>query len=121
MKKDTRTIIGFIVIIFILMLGYSTFTNYIEEYKTINEVFSEKDNRMIWVNGSIQKGSFVPSSSGEYTFILTDGISSMNVSFTGELPLSFSPDSNVVLLGTLNNSTFYASRMITKCPTKYKG
>lgn len=121
MKLDSRIIIGSIVIIFVLVLSYSTFSNYIEEYKTINEALSEKENKMIWVNGSIQKDSFISLNTGEYTFVLTDGVSTMNVSFIGELPLSFGMDSKIVVLGTVNNSTFHATRMITKCPTKYEG
>src|SRR4030067_2820031 len=120
MKIDSRIIIGLIVIIFVIVLSYSMFSNYIEEYKTINEAHSEKENKMIWVNGSIQRGSFTSLNMGEYIFVLTDGASTMNVSFIGELPLSFGMDSNIVILGTLNNSSFYASRMITKCPTKYE-
>lgn len=119
MKIDSRIIIGCLVIIFIIILAYSTFSNYIEEYKTINEAINEKENKMIWVNGSIQKGSFISSVNGEYTFALTDGFSTMNVNFAGELPLSFAADSNVVILGTINNSTFHATKIITKCPTKY--
>ena len=121
MKIDPRAIIGLIVIVFVIVLSYSMFSNYIEEYKTINEANSEKENKMIWVNGSIQKGSFTSLNTGEYIFVLTDGTSTMNVSFIGELPLSFGIDSNIVILGTTNNSTFHASRMITKCPTKYEG
>ena len=121
MKIDSRAIIGLIVIVFVFVLSYSMFSNYIEEYKTINEANSEKENKMIWVNGSIQKGSFTSLNTGEYIFVLTDGTSTMNVSFIGELPLSFGIDSNIVILGTTNNSTFHASRMITKCPTKYEG
>lgn len=119
MKIDSRILIGSLVIIFILILAYSTFSNYIEEYKTINEAITEKEDKIIWVNGSILKGSFISLENGEYTFTLTDGISTMNVSFAGELPLSFSPDSNVVILGTINNSKFHAIKIITKCPTKY--
>ncbi|NJD51789.1 MAG: cytochrome c maturation protein CcmE [Candidatus Methanoperedens sp.] len=121
MKIDSRVIIGSVVIIFILVLSYSTFSNYIEKYKTIDEALLEKENKMMWVNGSIQKGSFAPLNTGEYTFVLTDGVSTMNVSFIGELPLSFGMDSKIVILGTMNDSTFHATKIITKCPTKYEG
>jgi cytochrome c-type biogenesis protein CcmE len=58
---------------------------------------------------------------GEYTFVITDGISMMNVSFTGELPSSLGTESDVVIQGTFKDSTFYATKMITRCPTKYQG
>lgn len=121
MKIDTRIIIGILIVIFILVLGYSTFTNYFEKYSTVSQALEEKTDKMIWVNGTIKKDSFSSFISGEYRFILTDGYSDMNVSFAEELPLSLGIESEVVLLGRLDNSTFYATKMITKCPTKYKG
>lgn len=121
MKIDNRIIIGILIIIFIFVLGYSTFTNYFEKYSTISQALDQKSDEMIWVNGTIKKDSFTSSISGEYRFILTDGFSDMNVSFTEELPLSMGMESEVILLGKLENSTFHATRIITKCPTKYNG
>jgi cytochrome c-type biogenesis protein CcmE len=121
MKIDNRIIIGILIIIFILVLGYSTFTNYFEKYSTVSQALDEKTDKMIWVNGTIKKDSLTSFITGEYLFILTDGISDMNVSFREELPPSFGTESEVVLLGKLDNSTFHATKMITKCPTKYKG
>lgn len=121
MKIDNRIIIGILIIIFILVLGYSTFTNYFEKYNTVSQTLNEKTEEMIWVNGTIKKDSFTSFVSGEYKFIITDGISDMNVSFSEELPLSLGIESEIVLLGKLDNSTFIATKMITKCPTKYNG
>lgn len=121
MKIDNRILIGILIVIFILVLGYSTFTNYFEKYNTVSQALNEETGKMIWVNGSIKKDSFASSISGEYQFILTDGFSDMNVSFTEELPSSLGIESEVVILGKLDNSTFYATKMITKCPTKYNG
>lgn len=121
MKIDNRIVIGILIIIFILVLGYSTFTTYFEKYSTVSQALDEKTDKMIWVNGTIKKDSFTSFISGEYRFILTDGFSDMNVSFTEELPPSIGIESEVVLLGQLDNSTFHATKMITKCPTKYNG
>lgn len=121
MKIDTRIIIGALVIVFVLALGYSTTSNYLVKYKTVSEVAREDPNEMIWVNGTILKGSFASLNTGEYIFVITDGSSMMNVSFTGELPSSLSMESNIVIFGTRSGSTFQATKMITKCPTKYQG
>ncbi len=119
-KIETRIIIGAIVIIFVFVLGYSTVSSYLVRYKTVSEVALENPNGILWINGTIVSGSFTSLNTGEYTFVITDGISQMNVSFTGELPSSLGTESQVVLLGAFRNSIFHATKMITKCPTKYE-
>ena len=121
MKTDTRIIVGALVIVFVLALGYSTVSSYLVKYKTVSEVVREETEDFTWVNGTVLKGSFNSLNTGEYTFIITDGISMMNVSYTGELPSSLGTESDIVLLGELRNSTFTATKMITRCPTKYQG
>lgn len=107
--------------LFVLALGYSTVSNYLVQYKTVSEAAQQNTSSMIWVNGTIVKGSFTSLNTGEYTFVITDGISRMNVSFTGELPSSLGADADIVLLGSLQNSTFHAAKLLAKCPTKYQG
>ena len=121
MKTDTRIIIGIIVIVFVLALGYSTVSNYLVKYKTVSEVLQERPKELTWVNGTMLEGSFSSLDTGGYTFGITDGTSTMNVSFTGELPSSLGTESDIIILGTLRNSTFHATKMIAKCPTKYQG
>ena len=121
MKIDTRIIIGVLVIIFVLALGYSTVSNYLVEFKTVSEVTGKNVTGMIWVNGTIVDGSFVSLNTGGYNFIMTDGISRMNVNFTGELPSSLGTDAEIVVFGTFDTATFQSSKMVAKCPTKYKG
>lgn len=82
-KINTRIIIGVLVIVFVLALGYSTVSSYLVQYKTVSEVALENPKGIVWVNGTILKGSFTSLNTGEYTFVITDGISMMNVSFTG--------------------------------------
>ncbi|MDO9098747.1 MAG: cytochrome c maturation protein CcmE [Candidatus Methanoperedens sp.] len=120
-KIDTRITIGILVMLFVLALGYSTVSNYLVQYKTVSEAAQQNTSGMIWVNGTIVKGSFTSLNTGEYTFVITDGVSRMNVSFTGELPSSLGADADLVLLGSLQNSTFYAAKLLAKCPTKYQG
>ncbi len=120
-KIDTRIIIGILVIIFVLALGYSTVSNYLVQYKTVSETARQNTTSMIWVNGTIVKGSFTSLNTGEYTFVITDGVSNMNVSFTGELPSSLGTEADIVLLGTFRDNTFHATKLLAKCPTKYKG
>jgi cytochrome c-type biogenesis protein CcmE len=120
-KLDTRIITGILVIFFVLALGYSTVSNYLVKYNTVTGIMQDNPKEMVWVNGTMMKESFFPLDTGEYTFVITDGLSMMNVSFKGVLPSSFGTESDIVLLGTYSDRKFYATKMITKCPTKYQG
>ncbi|MCG2737327.1 MAG: cytochrome c maturation protein CcmE [Candidatus Methanoperedenaceae archaeon] len=121
MKIDTRVVTGILVIVFVLALGYSTVSSYLIEYKTVSQAASGNSAGMIWVNGTMLKGSLSPQNTGEYTFMLTDGVSMMNVSFAGELPSSLGSDADIVIYGTFSERTFNAVKMISRCPTKYQG
>ncbi len=121
MKIDTRVVTGILVIVFVLALGYSTVSSYLIEYKTVSQAVGGNSTGMIWVNGTILKGSFASLNTGEYTFVLTDGVSVMNVSFAGELPSSLGADADIVIYGTFGEKTFNAAKMISRCPTKYQG
>lgn len=120
-KIDTRIIIGILVIIFVLVLGYSTVSNYLVRYKTVSETARQAPAGIIWVNGTIVSDSFTSLNTGEYTFVVTDGTSMMNVSFTGELPSLLGAEAEIVMLGTFKDNTFHATKLISKCPTKYRG
>jgi cytochrome c-type biogenesis protein CcmE len=120
-KVDTRIIIGSLVAVLILALGYSTVSEYLVEYKTVSEVLKEDTGDFIWVNGTMKEGSLTVAGGSEHFFVLTDGVSVMNVSFRGDLPSSLGTESEILVYGILRGSTFHATRMITKCPTKYEG
>ncbi len=120
-KIDTRIVIGLFVIVFVIALGYSTVSNYLIEYRTVSEVLNGNPAGILWVNGTIMKGTFTSLNSGEYTFALTDGVSTMNVSFSGDLPSSLGAEADIVIYGTFSNTTFHAVKMISRCPTKYQG
>lgn len=108
-------------IVFVITLGYSTVNNYLVRYQTVSEVASENPTETIWVNGTIVEDSFTSLNNGEYVFVLTDGSSTMNVRYSGDLPSSLGTESDIVILGTYRDTTFHATKLIAKCPTKYKG
>ena len=122
MKKiDTRILIGVLVIIFVLALGYSTVNNYLIEYKTVSEVSKETFTGIIWINGTIVEGTFETTGTNEYAFELTDGTETITVNYIGQLPSTLGTKAEVVIMGSFKYSTFSASKLISKCPTKYEG
>ena len=124
-KIDMRYFIGVLVILFVIFLGYSTVSDYLVQYHSVSDVSHENPAGMVWMNGTMQKNSLISSNTGVYTFSVTDGISVINVSYSGELPSSLSTESDVVIFGNYDynngNPVFYAEKLTAKCPTKYEG
>ena len=115
-----KVILTILVIILCIMLGYTTVSNYMIEYTTINEILeSETAHRDIHVVGTIEPDSFTHLYNDSYTFILTDDTASMNVTYTGSLPPSFSENSEIVIIGTMDSGTFISTKLIARCPSKF--
>jgi len=115
-----KVILAILVIILCIMLGYTTVSNYMVEYTTINEILESKTvHRGVHVVGTIEPDSFTHIYNSSYTFILTDDTASMNVIYTGSLPPSFSENSEIVIIGTMDSGTFISTKLITRCPSKF--
>ena len=55
------------------------------------------------------------------TFIITDGLESLDVVYKGTMPNNFGDQTQVVIEGKLDSSgEFQASSIMTKCPSKYE-
>lgn len=117
---NKKIILAVFVIILCIMLGYTTVSNYMIEYNTINEILESKTAQNdIHVVGTIEPGSFTHLYNDSYTFILTDDTASMNVIYTGSLPSSFSENSEIVIIGTMESDTFISTKLIARCPSKF--
>ncbi len=117
---NKKIILAVLVIILCIMLGYTTVSNYMIEYSTINEILESKTAQNdIHVVGTIEPGSFTHLYTDSYTFILTDDTASMNVIYTGSLPSSFSENSEIVIIGTMESGTFISTKLIARCPSKF--
>ena len=119
-RYNKKIILAVLVIILCAMLGYTTVSNYMIEYSTISETLESKTaQRDIHVTGIIEPGSFTHLYNDSYTFILTDDTASMNVIYTGSLPSSFSENSEIVIIGTMESDTFISTKLIARCPSKF--
>lgn len=52
-------------------------------------------------------------------FLITDGVHTLPVSYTGVVPDIFRDGRQVVVEGALAGDTFEATTLLAKCPTKY--
>ncbi len=87
----------------------------VSEVKAHPELYSGKEIQLI---GNITG----PLSSGlqGLEFGLTDGTTSIRVSYVGPIPQNFMEGIRVVIIGKLNaDGNFFADQILTKCPSKY--
>ena len=71
------------------------------------------------VNGTVVPGS-IERDGLTTTFVVTDGDSDMSVTTDRPLPDTFKDSSEVVVKGGFVGSTFNATEVLAKCPSKFK-
>lgn len=110
---------GLLTILFCIAMGYSAVNNYIIRYHTVSEVIAEPTIGDVRVSGKLVG---TPVNDGKfYNFQITDGNATLCVIYNGNLPSSFSINSDVVVLGRMDeNKKFQATSVITKCPSKFE-
>lgn len=85
---------------------------------------SEMDS-FVLVGGEVRMtGTVVPGSIERdgltTTFSVTDGQTAVEVHTESPMPDAFMDRSEVVAIGTLEGETFVATRVLAKCPSKFK-
>ena len=128
MKKKQRFILG--VSIVIVLLAYLVFIGVPSSSYEVSQAIADKANltdKVILINGTMVQGTDKwDSFNRTLTFKLTDGISTIDVVFTGDKP-NLPPEAEentvqAVVTGKFDdNDVFKAYQMLTKCPSKYEG
>ena len=75
------------------------------------------------VNGKVADGSIHRLPSGQdVSFVMTDGQTTLPVSYHGIIPDTFVEGADVVVKGSLDaqSGTFHADELLAKCPSKYE-
>ncbi|VVB85169.1 Cytochrome c-type biogenesis protein CcmE [uncultured archaeon] len=129
MNKKQRFILG--VIIVIALIGYLVLIGVPSSTYEVSQAVADKANltdKVILINGSMVKGSDKwDSFNRSLTFKLTDGITTIDVVYSGDKPNLPSQQDDprevqAVVTGLFDkNNVFRASSMLTKCPSKYEG
>jgi len=93
-------------------------------YLTVTEFMetTDRSNEGFRINGKVEEGSIVRRESGEdVTFLMTDGSSTLPVSYHGIIPDTFVDGADVVVEGSLqSDGQFQAHLLLAKCPSKYE-
>lgn len=128
MKRRKLVIVGLVVCLALGFLGYVVYTllgSSLDYYQTVSELKAK--GRSVYDQGVRVNGNVVPESiefdteSITLTFIITDDKETLDVSYKGTIPDNFEDDTQVVLEGKLHSTgIFHASKIITKCPSRYE-
>ena len=93
-------------------------------YMTVTEFMQldnsgDADSR---INGSVLAGTIDRMPTGlDANFVISDGTTSIPVSYHGVIPDTFVDDAPVVVEGRLqDDGTFVAHTLLAKCPSKYE-
>lgn len=118
---NIKVIIAVIVIIVAIAFGASSFLESNIEYGTFSKAI--ETSKKIQVKGEWVKDqpTTFDLEKGEFHFYLKDeGGKTLPVVFKGAKPNNFEIATSVVVKGKYQDNAFFASEILTKCPSKYE-
>jgi len=113
---------GFILVVFIGLIGYLVTQTNIKYENDINKV--KVENRTVKATGKWvrEKDYNYDSKNRMFTFYMKDDQGNqMKVVFKGAIPNNFKSAQSLVVTGKYKNGYFMANSILTKCPSKYQG
>ena len=119
---NKRTIIGGLIIIIFLVVGFFAFKDSKIEYTNFKA--ASENHKTCQVKGSWikDKDSKFDANTNQFTFWMKDeNNSEMKVVLDGSKPNNFDMAENVVAKGKMADGYFHAKEVLTKCPSKYEG
>jgi len=126
MNKTRKNMLGIGIIgIMIISLGATSFTNALSYYYEVSEFVTIADSlngKVVNVNGTIASGSTIwEPEKARLTFNLSDNNATITVVSNDGIPGSYKEGIPAVVTGYFVNNTLQATRVLTKCPSKYGG
>ena len=112
---------GVIIVVFFVIMGYlltETNIKYEEDFSQI-----EKSEGTIKATGSWvkEKKYQIDKQKNIFSFYIKDFKGKeIKVVYKGAIPNNFESSTSVVVTGKYKNGSFYASDILTKCPSKYE-
>lgn len=119
---NKRYIIGVIIIVVFIVVGFFAFVDTKVEYANFtNAVETHKKVQVkgTWVK---DKDARFDATTNKFTFYMMDeNNTEMKVVLDGAEPNNFKMAESVVAKGKIKDGSFYATDVLTKCPSKYEG
>lgn len=117
-SKIIKVSVIVIVALIVVLLVYQAIPG---QYLSVSDVVNNYDtyrSGQVQVMGNVSR--IISSAGGNLTFILTDGKTSINVTYTGASVQNFKEGITVAVIGKLlSKSLIRANQILTKCPSKY--
>ncbi len=121
MSKQARIIVGIVIVVVFLVVGFMSFMDSKIEYVNFTEAQSRQ--RTVEVKGQWvkNKDSKFDVGTNQFTFYMKDdNATEMKVVFDGAKPNNFEVAEAVVVKGKVKGDYFAAKDILTKCPSKYE-
>lgn len=117
-----RYLIGGIILILFAFFALRSFNLNKIDYSNFDGASSTSN--VVQVSGALvkEKSYAYDSEKNEFTFYMKDDkAKEVKVIFSGAKPNNFDLAPKVVVKGSYKNNCFYATEILTKCPSKYEG
>ncbi|OGU33466.1 MAG: cytochrome C biogenesis protein [Ignavibacteria bacterium GWA2_35_9] len=112
---------GFIIVVFLGLLGYLLTQSNIKYEEDFTKV--KEETKMVKATGQWVKEKYyeINKKDKTFSFYLADakGVE-MKVLYNGTIPNNFESAVSVVVTGEYRNGYFHAKDILTKCPSKYE-
>ena len=124
-KRKRVIFVAAIVLIAIAVIAYIGISKFATYDITVSQFVAQGDSltgKQVRVVGGVVPGS-VNQDTHNFTlsFTITEGNASLPVVYQGVVPDTFQEDTDIVVEGKSDQQgVFHASRLITKCPSKYQ-
>lgn len=122
--KKIKLVLGILIIVLSLWLSVNAIEDFLNPIRFVSEVTAQPSdylNRNVQIAGLIVKDS-LKKEGEKYRFKLTDGNGTINVEYEGVDPVpDVKPGVGITVVGVLTSEdTIKASKILIKCPSKYK-
>lgn len=121
-SRNRLIVVTVILAIVIAVLIWQSSLGSYSYYKTVSELKNDRSlvGVQVRVGGLVVKNSLKRDSSG-YNFLISDKAGSIRINYDGVMPQTFGEGIQVVAEGIYTSGgQLDASKIITKCPTKYR-
>jgi cytochrome c-type biogenesis protein CcmE len=119
---NKRYVIGAIIIVVFIVVGFFAFVDTKVEYanfQNASETHKKCQVKGSWVK---DKEAGFDATTNKFTFYMKDENNvEMKVVLDGAEPNNFKMAESVVAKGKIKDGSFYATEVLTKCPSKYEG
>ena len=122
MSKKLKIIIGLVIIVVFLVVGFYSFMDSNIEYVDFKD--AQNISKTVQVKGNWVKekeSKFDPNTNTFIFYMKDENKNEMKVVLEGAKPNNFDVADAIVAKGKVENGYFHAKEVLTKCPSKYEG